>query len=517
VPFNALPLLFLLLYLKVSDTTVFYVRDRSAAESSTVDESGVLGIGKALPAKPHHPNTPLGSGFRSETSGSTRMRRLTFGRRIVLLTVVVLASFISVLPADARQRRTSRRAKATAKQPAGVPASYRSKNFLIHTDLSAKEAKDLLARMEKMVALISRYWGRRNPRPIECWVAKDLRKWPDATVQRMDPAGVEKIRGGAGVTVSAILRRGAQFRATAKVYAAAEGNVVMHEAVHAFCAHTFGTTGPVWYSEGMAEMGSYWKENDSAVNCEKLVARYLRGSEPKQLSEIVDPDQQTGDSWQNYAWRWALCHLLANNPNYAPRFRPLGLGMLTQRPGYSFERVYGAMAKEINFEYHFFLARLEPGFRADLCGWDWKAKYRQPIGPAAIASTIEAGKGWQPSRLLVKSGKTYEYSAAGAWTLSKNGKPLSADGDLAGNGRLIGILFDDYKLGKPFDLGAYGKFTAPSDGQLLLRCKSKWTELADNKGKMLVKLKFHGKGNPLPKPKVESPPPPKPSPRNPGR
>lgn len=441
------------------------------------------------------------------------MRRLKFRRGVVPLTASLLAWSLCMPSADAQQRRIPRRTRPAAKATAtgGQPALFRSTNFLIHTDLSAKDAKALLVRLEKMVRLISRYWRRRNPRPIECWVVNDLRNWPAATLQLMPPAGVAKIQSGAGVTLSTIVRRGAQFRASAKVYAVAQGNVVMHEAVHAFCAHTFGRTGPVWYSEGMAEMGSYWKENDSAVNCSKSIARYLRGSKPKDLGEIVDPEQKTGDSWQNYAWRWALCHLLANNPNYAARFRPLGVGLLTRRPGYSFKRVYGAMAKEINFEYHFFLARLAPGFRVDLCGWDWKTRYRQPTGPAAVSSTIEARKGWQPSRLLVKAGKTYEYSAAGTWTLSKKGKPLTADGDLAGNGKLVGVLFDDYKLSKPFELGTWGRFTAPSDGQLLLRCKCKWTELADNSGKVQVKIKFHGKGRPLPKPKIESPPEPKPS------
>jgi hypothetical protein len=445
------------------------------------------------------------------------MRRLRSVRGVGRLFGVVLACVVCVSTTDAQRRRAPRRPKPVATKSDGMPADFRSRNFLIHTDLPAKEAKELLVRMEKMVTLISRYWGRRNPRTIECWVVKDLRNWPDSALQRMDPAGLEKIRRGAGVTLSRVRRRGAQFQAVAKVYAVAFQNVAMHESVHAFCAHIFGTTGPVWYSEGMAEMGKYWKADDPAVNCSRYIARYLRGSEPKELSEIVDPQQKTGDSWKNYAWRWALCHLLANNPNYAGRFRPLGIGMLTHRPGYSFERVYGSMAKEINFEYHLFLAHLEPGYRVDLCGWDWKTKYRQPVGAAAVSSTIEARKGWQPSRLYVKAGKTYEYSAAGTWTLSKKGRSLTADGGVLGNGKLVGVLLDDYKLGKPFELGSYGTFTAPSDGQLLLRCNCKWTELADNKGKVQVKLKFQGKGDPLPKPMLDNPPEPKASQKNSGR
>ena len=414
----------------------------------------------------------------------------------------ILIGVAFACPAEAQQQqKTSRSKTGTAKQTP-VPTTHRSKNFVIHTDLPTKEARDLLSKLEKMLTLISRYWGRRNPRVIECYVAKDISKWPDSALKRMHPNGVAKIRRGGGVTISRIFRRRGRLSGNAKVYAIAGHGTAMHEAVHAYCAQAFGTTGPVWYSEGMAEMGKYWKEKDSSANCSKYVALYLRRSKPKQLSEIVDPNQKTGDSWRNYAWRWALCHLLANNSNYAPRFRPLGLGLLMKRR-VSFKAIYGSMAKEINFEYQFFLKHLEPGFRVDLCSWDWKARFREPSGVDTVTAGIEAGKGWQPSRLRVKAGVTYQYSVPGTWKLSKTAPACTADGDKQGNGKLTGVIFSDYKLGEPFELGAYGKFTAASDGNLLLRCGDKWTELADNKGKVTVKLKIDGNGNPLPKPQVE--------------
>ena len=39
------------------------------------------------------------------------------------------------------------------------------------------------------------------------------------------------------------------------MYACEDHAIVQHEAFHAFCAQTFGGLGPVWYAEGMAEMG----------------------------------------------------------------------------------------------------------------------------------------------------------------------------------------------------------------------------------------------------------------------
>ncbi|GAB4140775.1 MAG: hypothetical protein Tsb009_10280 [Planctomycetaceae bacterium] len=412
---------------------------------------------------------------------------------------MLLALILTVLSVQPLSAQPGRKKQSAAQNQSTGPADYRSRNFLIHTDLSEAEAKELLGKLETMLSLISRYWGRRNPRAIECFIVKDLKNWPAAKLQQMHPGGLAKIRSGAGVTISHVLTRGTSFKAIAKVYAVAQRGVPQHEAVHAYCAHAFGSLGPVWYAEGMAEMGKYWQEKDSSVNCSPYVVRYLRSSKVKPLAEIVDRSAQTGDSWQNYAWRWALCHVLANNPNYASRFRPLGLGLLMKRRT-SFQRIYGAMDREIEFEYRFFIEHLERGLRVDLCRWDWKAKYRTPRGGSSIIARIDAQKGWQPSRLRVKAGQEYEYSVTGTWKTTKGGDEITADGHADGNGKLVGILFNDYKLSKPFELGSYGTFKAPSDGNLLLRCREQWSKIADNKGKVVVKLKIKGRGQPLPKP-----------------
>jgi hypothetical protein len=54
----------------------------------------------------------------------------------------------------------------------------------------------------------------------------------------------------------------------------------------------------------------------------------------------------------------------------------------------------------------------------------------------------------------------------------------------------MGILFEDYQLSDPFELGSSGEWEAPSDGQLYLRCHDDWNSLADNSGSVTVKLKL---------------------------
>ena len=303
--------------------------------------------------------------------------------------------------------------------------------------------------------------------------------------------GPRKIAGGAGVTLGATMTQGNRFQSKAVVYAAPHRGVPQHETVHAYCIQAFGTTGPTWYAEGMAEMGQYWTKGDSSVQARPEVIRYLRSSAPRPLREIVAGGQVTGDSWQNYAWRWALCHLLANNTNYAPRFRPLGLGLLT-RQDVSFEQVYGPMAREVSFEYRFFLQHVEKGYRADLCSWDWSKEFR-PLTTTTrtVAARVMAARGWQATGLTVARDAQYECSAIGTWKTSKSNAAVDADGDEHGSGRLVGIVLDDQdELGEPFDLGKSTVFTAPASGNLYVRCNDSWDQLADNSGRIALKLNY---------------------------
>jgi len=420
--------------------------------------------------------------------------------------VIVLAALLmpSVAVSQQPQKRSGKRAVSSPfPAAAGIPAEYRSKNFVLHTDLSKAEAQALLKRKETMLAQVTKYWGRPNPRPIVCIVAKNINDWPEAVVNRLDRRGVDMIRARGGLCISKPVGTGVSYHINATVYATAEKNVPFHEAIHAYCRHAFGNVGPIWYAEGMAEVGHYWRENDSAVavHCPQYIAKYLRGSEPKTLRAIVNDQQYNAadvGGWQHYAWRWALCHLLGTNTNYRKRFRPLGLGFLTKQK-ISFESVYGPMAREISFEYLFFLKHVEPGYRVDLCSWDWKTPFSglsHNVGGqrhTAATSRIKARCGWQASRLLVKNGQKYECSTKGQWKTSKKGASINADGSKDGTGRLVGILFDDsfdyYVLSKPFELGAKGTFQAPDDGKLFLRCRDRWSEIADNSGRITVRIK----------------------------
>jgi hypothetical protein len=429
-------------------------------------------------------NTPNRSRTQTKPVNARRDRRRWQRRpRLVLLLLAIVGCLTIQAPAQSTL-------DTKTNTSAGVQ-QYSSRNFRLITDLPANEAEELLTRLETMTEFVASYWGRRLTKSIDMYVARDLDSWPDEILAQMQPDGISQIRGGAGVTKAVTqFVNGQAVDSIAEVYAVADHGTPQHEAVHAYCVLTFGTTGPVWYSEGMAEVGQYWREKEKGVTANPAVIEYLRRSEPKPLDEIVNsPLETTGDSWQNYAWRWALCHLLGFNENYTERFKPLGLALLNGAD-VDFWSVYGEQATEIAFEYKFFLEHIEPGYRVDLCSWDWKAKFIPPRGGAGTSIKLKSDRGWQASKVRIEVGKTYSYDCTGEWTLASDGEPMTADGDEDGRGRVVGCLFSDYALSEEFELGTTGTWTAPSNGWLFLRCRDDWGALADNKGTVTCKIKL---------------------------
>ncbi len=363
-----------------------------------------------------------------------------------------------------------------------VVRDVHSRHFLIHTDLSLDRAAGFAERLEAMLGQISTYWGQPMHGAIECYVIRNLDQFPMASIA---PAGVCAVKTFGGVTLMQVNQEGKRQVAKSVVCTSAQFEVLQHEVVHAYCHQTFGRIGPVWYSEGMAEMGRFWKEGDAAIRAEAREIEFLRDNPPKSLAETLSPAQVTGDCWQNYASRWALCHFLASNPNYSHQFRQLGRGLLAGKD-VSFEQTYAAMARQLFFEYLFFLQHISRGYRVDLCAWDWKRK-SACLQPRQIQKvTIAAGRGWQPAGLTARPGTQYEYLATGTWQIAGEPRAVDTDGDQQGRGRLVGMLMKDYRLGPEFELGAKGSLQLEAGADLYLRCRNTWSELAGDRGRVTV-------------------------------
>ncbi len=363
-----------------------------------------------------------------------------------------------------------------------APLDERSRHFVLRTDLSEQRAAILLDKLETMAELIGDYYGRRPSQPIQCVVISNLSNW---NLDELPERAITKIRAGEGMTVYE--RMGQQQNSV--VFSAADDNVVQHEAVHGFCFLVFDGTGPLWYAEGMAEVGRFWEPGNTAVNADPAIVGYLRDSEIQPAPNIINAATIDGELWKAYAWRWVLCHVLANNPNYAKRFHKFGLQAMASKNA-DFEKTFSDVAKQVNFEYKHFLNNLDSGLRADLIAWDWTTPAK-PINAGRLAKiTIQANRGWQPSGVAVEGSAVYEITAEGTWQIDELTKNVDANGTGSSRrGELVGVLMNDFQLGEEFELGTKTNWTAPASGVLYLRCRETMATLADNSGSMSVEIK----------------------------
>jgi hypothetical protein len=475
------------------------------AAADCVVTAGVLRAGKTrlaveLPAGQPFPKRTvvactLPDGARA-TLESRDLRRLEPGATVTRLEAVRLDTGDVVARELAAENPSARavadrgddalenRYRSLSDTPPREPRLVRSPHFAFMTDVSDREWAVIRDKLERMVGILERFFGRKSSGVVQGFIVRDLSGWPKGLLEQ--PMGVEKIRRREGVCFNSSL--GPARRA--ELYSCDDHGVIQHECVHGFCHLTFGSTGPTWLSEGVAELGNYWRDDDSAVAIDPVVMGYLQNAPRKRtLGEIAVAGDEPAGSWQDYAWRWALCYLLANNPNYSDRFRPLAVALMEQRPGASFEATYGPVAREVSFEYDRLLETVGNGYRADLVAWPWKAASRTLAADASQRTRVRAAAGWQAAGVTVERGGTYEVVAEGAWRTGSAAAPLGAGGDAAGHGRLVATIFHDFTLEPEIPLGETGEFTAGADGRLFLRCADDWTQLGDNDGELDVTIR----------------------------
>ncbi len=339
------------------------------------------------------------------------------------------------------------------------PYTRRSDHFVVHSDLSEAALDALLVRMEETLTATEKYWDQPLRGTIECYVVNDLKNWPDWKL----PHPVARVLIGqvGGATVGRKEGAGVQQRNKALVFASMGRGVAEHEVVHAYCGQTFGAIGPDWYKEGMAQMLTYRRKGGEGLQCPPRVLKDLKFGPRRPLSGIVsggafsngltDSLQRKVDQreqllglvplgdWteadiqslrqmhRTYAWSWLVCHMLDENPNYRARFRALGEDYLT-RGANGQSNLFQALSQEMDFEFGFLLDHLAPGFRADLCHWDWNKRFRQLDSRRDVRVRIKAARGYQASGLTVEAGRRYSYTAEGEWTLTADTAPLALTG-----------------------------------------------------------------------------------------
>jgi hypothetical protein len=452
---------------------------------------------------------------RENVSGRIGVGMSAITCRILALGLVLIA--MGRLPAIAEDAPHGQRQAEAGHADRRI---VRSSHFAIRTDLPEAEAAEALQRMEAILKFAARYWGREPRGQIKCIIARDLENWSDGEL----PHSLARvwIGGVGGATISEMAGVGRSARVKSTVYANDQPGVIEHEIVHAYCSQAFGTSGPVWYKEGMAEFAAFGHERTAGVRCDPRLIHVLRHGKRLSIEQIIRSDLHVErlrdsmtamlanrtdvnrhvalDAWRDsdsedvhrakraYLWCWSLCHMLENNPNYRERFRRLGNNFLRRKRD-SFQRAFEEVMDQLAFEYAFFLDHVDIGYRVDLCHWDWDRQFRDCFEWDAPHATVAAARGYQPSGLTVMGGQRWQYRTVGTWGTSKSTAPVNADGNHGGEGRLTGVVLNNYRLSQPFALGSRGEFVVPVSGDLYLRCGEEWNRLADNRGQVEVWLR----------------------------
>jgi hypothetical protein len=393
-----------------------------------------------------------------------------------------------------------------------------SPHFQLVTDLPDTEAQQALRQMERVLGLVERYWQRPLPGQIHCYLVEDLEHW--SAEQFPTPTAPQVLRQARGGTTLPTSLGPGRDKAAAIIYAMDEAGVVEHEVVHAYCFQAFGYGGPAWYREGMAELFSQQVASSLSGPCRAETVRRLRGTSSPTIQGVTRPERfhrlqnqlllpgentVEGDAssdephWPQprqdrfaetrnaYAESWALCYLLYQNRNYRERFQSLGVHLLNGAP-LTLEDAFLGRTREINFELAQFTENLNVGYRSDLCDWDWNGQARELEVGRSTTIRLHACRGFQSTRLRLSPGQQLDISTQGTWQVGKDDQATDADGQADGRGRLEGATLEEFALAGPIELGKQVRLNAERSGDLYLRCRDDWGELADNRGTIVVRM-----------------------------
>lgn len=403
---------------------------------------------------------------------------------------------------------------------------YTSAHLVVYSELPPREAMQRLRRMEQAVRLASSYWRSPLPGKLECYLVDDLANWESFHFPSDDARQVLHSLGGGTETAQEKPHHRAAGKAV--VYATTTPGIAEHEVIHAYCFQTFGRGGPDWYREGMAELFAQQLNSSTDSPCRTETYQILKQS-PRRASEVIrqpftdelrrwmkstrdlqpyvngtanyhdNPPPNYGKQLsdidgdvlrtakENYANSWALCYILFHHKAYRDRFRAAGIHLLSG--GHvSFAQVFANQMEELDFELSQFAQHVCPGYRFELCRWSWpKDCATLEVGRSKIVR-LRSRRGFQPTELRVEQGQTYRVVTTGSWKIAETDATTDADGTEHGDGRLVGVLVDNYQLTAPLDFGSKAELTVKQQGDLYLRCQEDWDQLSDNYGIICVRL-----------------------------
>lgn len=298
-------------------------------------------------------------------------------------------------------------------------------------------------------------------------------------------------------------------------------HLLIHEGVHAFMNYMFGTCGPPWYMEAMAEyLGTHrWEEG-----------RLTLGIMPKTSKEVTDwgridliresvaqgnrklPDgifQFAPSDYERtatYAWSWGIAFFFDNHPGTQRAFRD-NLPFVTF-PDFT-QRLWKSLQNDwtdLNNGWIDFTSQLAYGYEMERTLMDFTPG--RPPGENPVTFSVDSTCGWQNSGIVLQRGQKYLITASGRFQLGTqpkiwwaeaegvtvryhNGLPLGTLMAVVVPVKTMsqpgetppGIVFDT-----PIRIGSSAELVPDETGILFFRINDSPGELDENQGFLEVEI-----------------------------
>ena len=294
-------------------------------------------------------------------------------------------------------------------------------------------------------------------------------------------------------------------------------HLMLHEGTHSFMFAHFGTCGPPWYMEGIAELLATHSWGDGKLKLDifpasreqvpywgriKIVRDAVAAHKAYRLDEVLNFAPGLHSTAEPYGWCWATAAFLDGHPRYRQRFRQLP-SQLKEAKNFNrrFKVAYSEDWSDLDEELQSYILDLEYGYDLVRNASDFAPGMPLPASGGRVA--VAAARGWQASGIRLEAGKTYTLRARGRYQLGQqpqiwwsepNGVTLRYYG-----GRPLGVLMavvhpDPYdpvavsSLLSPTIVGLSAELKPTESGTLYLRINDSPADLADNVGEAEVEI-----------------------------
>lgn len=314
--------------------------------------------------------------------------------------------------------------------------------------------------------------------------------------------------------------RGTEFWMNEQKYEYYRRHLLLHEATHSFMTGNVARTlwPPLWYLEGMAELFGTHRV-DARGNVEfrvipegkagyeghgriAFIQKEIAAGRALSLREVMS--LKTNDFLRDemYAWSWALCVFLDTHPRYQKRFREVGRDA---RVGFTkaFTAAFADDVDRLATEWWLFAHAICHGI--DVAQFPVTFSASEQALPAELP--VHANRGWHDTGVQVRMGRSYRVIADGRFSVAQSPKPWVSEANgitiRYARGLPLGCLvgwidtgeshrdLEDSEKRPPFQIIRLGNetvFQANSHGRLFLRLNDELNSLADNAGKVTVKI-----------------------------